>query len=109
MPILLQLICKSFGESYFLENMEKKPTCFKNPAKSICNDLITTNKPVIFQNAKTYKTGFSDFHKFVVSIMKLSYKKIPPSMIKYRDYKKFSNEHFKNSLNENLANNTELG
>ena len=30
-------------------------------------------------------------------------------MIKYRDYQNFSNEHFKNSLNENLANNTELG
>ena len=29
-------------------------------------------------------------------------------MIKYRDYQNFSNEHFKNSLNENLANNTEL-
>ena len=29
-------------------------------------------------------------------------------MIKYRDYKKFSNEHFKNSLNEDLVNNTEL-
>ena len=29
-------------------------------------------------------------------------------MIKYWDYKNFSNEHFKNSLNENLADNTEL-
>ena len=29
-------------------------------------------------------------------------------MIKYRDYKKFSNEHFKNSLYENLTNNTDL-
>ena len=29
-------------------------------------------------------------------------------MIKYRDYKDFSNEHFKNSLYEKLANNTEL-
>ena len=29
-------------------------------------------------------------------------------MIKYKDYKNFSNEHFKNSLNENLVNNTEL-
>ena len=29
-------------------------------------------------------------------------------MIKYSDYKNFSNEHFKNSLNENLANYTEL-
>ena len=29
-------------------------------------------------------------------------------MIKYRDSKKFSSEHFKNSLHENLANNSEL-
>ena len=29
-------------------------------------------------------------------------------MIKYRDYTNFSNEYFKNSLNENLENNTEL-
>ena len=29
-------------------------------------------------------------------------------MIKYRDYKNFSNEHFENTLNENLANNSKL-
>ena len=29
-------------------------------------------------------------------------------MIKYRDYKYFSNEHFKNSLYGKLTNNTEL-
>ena len=29
-------------------------------------------------------------------------------MIKYKDYKNISNEHFKNYLNENLANNTEI-
>ena len=95
-------------ESYFLENLVKKPTCFKNPAKPTCIDLIITNKHGMFQNAKPYETGLSDFHKLVVSIMKLSYKKSPPRMIKYRDYKNFSNGHFKNSLNENLANNTKL-
>ena len=99
---------QEFCESYFLENMVKKPTCFKNPAKPTCIDLIITNKPGMFQNAKTYETGLSDFHKLVVSTMKLSYKKRPPRMIKYRDYKYFSNEHFKNSLYEKLTNNTEL-
>ena len=99
---------QEFCESYFLENMVKKPTCFKNPAKPTCIDLIITNKPGMFQNAKTYETGLSDFHKLVVSTMKLSYKKRPPHMIKYRDYKNFSNEHFKNSLYEKLTNNTEL-
>ena len=88
------------------ENMEKKPTCFKTPAKPTCIDLII-NKPGMFQNVKTYETGLSDFHKSVVSIRKLSYKKRPPRMIKYRDYTNFSNEHFKNSLYEKLTN-TEL-
>ena len=99
---------QEFCESYFLENMVKKPACFKNPAKPTCIDLIITNKPRMFQIAKTYETGLSDFHKLVVSTMKLSYKKRPPHMIKYRDYKNFSNEHFKNSLYEKLTNNTEL-
>ena len=57
---------------------------------------------------KTYETGSSDFHKLVVSIMKFSYKKRPPHIIKCRDYKNFSNEHFKSSFNENFASNTEL-
>ena len=62
----------------------------------------------MFRNAKSFETGLLDFHKLVASIMKLSYKKRPLRVIKYRDYKKFSKEHFKNSLNENLANNTKL-
>ena len=66
---------QEFCESYFLENMVKKPTCFKNPAKPTCIDLIITNKPGMFQNAKTYETGLSDFHKLVASTMRLSYKK----------------------------------
>ena len=99
---------QEFCESYFLENVVKKPTCFKNSAKPTCIDLIITNKPGMFQNAKTYETGLSDFHKLVVSTTKLSHKKRPPRMIKYRDYKKFSKEHFKNSLYEKLINNTKL-
>ena len=88
--------------------MVKNPEVSKNPVKPTCIDVITANKPGMFENAKTYETGLSDFHKLVLSIMKLSYKKRPPYMIKYRDYTKFSNEHFKNFSNENLANNGEL-
>ena len=76
---------QEFWESHSLENMVKKPTCFKNPAKPTCIDLIITNKPGMLQNAKTYETGLPDFHKLVVSTMKLSYKKTPSRMIKYRD------------------------
>ena len=90
---------QEFCESYFLENMEKKPTWFKNLAKLSCIDLIITNKPGMFCNAKAYETDLPDCNKLVVSIMKFSSKKRPQRMIKYRVYKKFSNEHFKNYLN----------
>ena len=63
---------QEFCESYFVENMVKQPTCFKNPAKFTCIDRIITNKPGMFQNAKTYEKGLSDFHKLVVCTMKLS-------------------------------------
>ena len=104
----LKLACKSFVNHIILENMVKKLTCFNNTAKPTCIDLIITNKPGMFQNAKTYETGLSDFHKLVASTMKLSYKKRLPRMIKSRDYKNFSNEHFEISLYEKLANNTKL-
>ena len=33
---------QEFCESYFLENMVKKPTCFKNLAKPTCINLVIT-------------------------------------------------------------------
>ena len=66
--------------------------------------LIITNKAAMFHNAKAYQTGLSEFHNLVVSIMKLGHKKRSPHMIECRQCNTFSNEHFKNSLNETLAN-----
>ena len=37
--------------------MVKKPACFKNPAKPTYIDLRITNRPGMFRNAKTFKTG----------------------------------------------------
>ena len=70
----LKLACKSFMNHIFLEKMVKRPTCFKNPAKTTCIDLLITNTHQMFQNATTYETGLSDFHKLVLSIMKLTKK-----------------------------------
>ena len=82
---------QKFCESYFLENIVENPTCFKSPAKPTCVHLMVINTLGMFRNAKVYERGLSDFHELVVSIMKLSYKKRPPHMIKHRDYKKLSN------------------
>ena len=39
----------------------------------------------------TLETGLSDFHKVILTVMKVFYKKQKPIIITYRSYKHFSN------------------
>ena len=54
---------KNFCSSYNLTSMINRPTCFKNPEKPSCIDLILTNCPRSFQNSCAIETGLLDFHK----------------------------------------------
>ena len=87
-----------FCQTYNLESIVNKPTCFKNPKNPSCIDLMLTNKQERFLKAKTVETGLSDFHKMVVSVFKTSFKKQKPKIVTYRDYKCFDNEKFRESL-----------
>ena len=87
-----------FSQTYNLESMINKPTCFKNPRNPSCIDLVQTNKQERFLKAKTVETGLSDFHKMVVSVFKTNFKKQKPKIITYRDYKHFGNEKLRESL-----------
>ena len=82
--------------------MINKPTCYKNPDKPTCIDLILTNCPGYFHNSCVIETGLSDFHKMIVRLMKASYRKIEPTVINYQDYRSFSNERFRELLLETL-------
>ena len=93
---------KVFCSNYNLTSMINKPTCYKNPDKLTCIDLILTNCPGSFQNSCVIETGLSDFRKMIVTVMKASYWKIEPRVINYRDNKSFSSEGFRESLLENL-------
>ena len=64
-----------FCQTYILESIINKPTCFKIPKNPSCIDLELTNKQESFLKAKTVETGLSDFRKMVVSVFKLSFKK----------------------------------
>ena len=80
--------------------MINKPTCFKNPDKPSCIDLILTNCSRSFQNSCAIETGLSDFHKLVVTVLKTVYKKSKPKIITYRSYKSFNNEGFREALQQ---------
>ena len=65
--------------------MISKPTCYKNPEKPSCIDLILTNCPRYFPNSCIAETGLSDFHKMVTTVMKTIFRKMEPKVVKHRD------------------------
>ena len=77
--------------------MINKPTCYKKPEIPSCIDLILIHCPRSFQHSCVTETGLSDFHKMVATVMKRTYRKIEPKVIKYRDYKYFFNDTFRES------------
>ena len=92
-----------FCSIYNLKSLIKIPTCFKNDKNPSCIDLILTNKPHSFQNSTVLETGLSDFHKLTVVVMKTSFRKKPPQVIRYRNYKRYSSVNFHIELNAHLA------
>ena len=61
--------------------MINKPTCYKNPDRPSCVDLILTNCSHSFQNSCVIEAGLSDFHKIVVIVMKTTYRKLEPRIV----------------------------
>ena len=74
----------------------KNPTCFKNPDKPPC--IIVTNQPSCLQHNNAFETGLSDFHLLTVTEFKMSFQKLQPKIINYRDYKNFDNEKIRSDI-----------
>ena len=94
----------SFCTLFKLKNIVKKPTCYKNPENSSCIDLFLTNCRRSFHITCLYETGLSDFHKLVVTILRTSFKPLPPKIIKYRNYKNFDEGKFQCLFKKRLNN-----
>ena len=92
---------ESFINTFGLYSLNKKATCFKSP-EGRCIDLLLTNKKYSFFNTKTFETGMSDHHKMVYTIFKTKHIKLSPKYIKYRCYKKYSEESFRLDLSQNI-------
>ena len=94
---------KSVCENYNLKSLIKQPSCYKNPNKPTCIDLILTKVPRMFQSICVIETGLSDFHLMTVTVMRKNFKKIRPGVINYRCYRDFTNEPFRVSLINKLS------
>ena len=84
-----------------LTNLVKKPTCFKSQDGTLI-DLMLTNRPRSFLKSRNFEIGLSDCHKLVVSILRVSFKKLPRKIITYRDQKRFNQDHFLRDMDSGL-------
>ena len=54
---------------------------------------------MLFINIKLkFETGISDFHRLIITIFKVKPDKLPPKIIKFRDYKNFERKAFNSSF-----------
>ena len=98
-----ELPLEEFCLTYDLKSLIKSPTCFKSETNPSCIDLILTNRTSSFQNSTTLETGLSDFHHLVITVLKTTFKKKPPIVKKYRNYKCYNGFNFVNDVNRSLA------
>ena len=92
---------ENFCRTYHLHNLIKDPTCFKNLVKPSCIDLLLTNFPKSFLKSQTFETGLSGFHNFyklTLTVLKTYSKKQKSLVITYRDCKNVSNETFQTEI-----------
>ena len=94
---------QDFCNLFNLKNLIKEPTCFKNPQNPSCIDLILTNRSKSFQDTSVIETGLSDCHKLTISVLKMIFKKQPPTIISYRDYKRYSPSKFRTEIDNVLS------
>ena len=95
---LLKTIC----EDHNLTNLIKEKTCWKSKSGT-CIDLILTNRKNCFQFSQTWETGLSDHHRLIYTMFKSTFVKLPPTIIRYRQYKNFDQTRFLNELYSSIG------
>ena len=94
------LFLEQFCSLYNLKSLINEPTHFKSVDNPSCTDLILTNHPKCFQNSGVY-----DFHKLTFTVLETYFQKAEPRIIKYRVYKYFDNNEFRDELIRELSSN----
>ena len=89
--------------SIIVEISLRKKTCFKNPHSPSCIGLIITNTAKNFQNSTVIETCLSDFHKMLLTVLKIFYKKQRTDIFRYRNYRNFDNELFMNDVEKSIS------
>ena len=91
---------EAFMNSFGLECLMKKLTCFQSKTRS-CIDLILTNKNDLFKNS-VLDVGISDHRSFIITALKSQLVKGNTKTKLYRDHSEFNVANFKAELANKL-------
>ena len=83
------------------KTLSRKLLILKNALNPSYIDPFITNSPLSFQNKIVVSNGLSNFHKIVITVMIMSFKKHSPIERHYRDSKYFDWGKFKNNQKKN--------
>ena len=92
-----------FCAQYDLKNLINELTCYKNVKNPTCIDLMLTNRHRSFMSTCAVETGISDFHKMTFTALKTKFRKNPPKLVSYRDFRNFPDRLFALHLNSLFA------
>ena len=87
----------TFCDVFGLSNLVTCKTCFTKQSNSSI-DVILTNKSRLFQATSVFETGLSDCHGLVATTMRAHVPRLRPKIIKYRSYKNFDPEIFREEV-----------
>ena len=59
---------------------------------------MLTNKPKCFYKSHSFVTGLSDCHELIVSILRISFQKLPPKFVIFGNQKNFHESNFLRDL-----------
>ena len=85
--MIVMMVFKNFLDLCSLKILVKDKTCFKSILNPTSIDLFLTNHTTSSQNTIAISTGNSDFHKTVVTVLKITFKNAKSTEIVYRSYK----------------------
>ena len=96
-------IYDDYLESFLYQHELKSLVKEKSISKSKLYKFVLTNNALSFQSSKTVSTGLSDFHKFVLTVLKTSIVKNKPREMHYRSYKYFGSRKFNRDLKNEFS------
>ena len=94
---------ETFLNQHKFKNIIKRKTCYKSQ-KGSCIDLIITSRQSLHQFSGVFETGISDHHLMVYTMLKSTYAKSEPKILRNFSYKDFTKEPFLQNVPHGLIN-----